>query len=154
LNDYWLLRLNSGGHKIWEQVYGGTGFDSLQSLDLTKDAGLILGGDSRSGNGGNKTSPNYGEQDYWIVKLGPDLLSMPPRLRAVPQTLNELSNSGFRLFLQGPSNVTCVVECREGTAAWIPLATNLLQSAESEIIDAGATNSPHRLYRARLVYEP
>jgi hypothetical protein len=148
--DYWLLRLDASGGKVWEQVFGGTGLDRLESLAMTVDAGLILGGNSTSVTNGNKTTLNYGFADYWILKLGPDALSVPPRLRTAPQSSSQIRTSGFRFYLQGLSNVAYVVDYRQASPTWVPLVTNTLQSAEVQLMDPGATNVSSRLYRARL----
>lgn len=69
-NDYWVLKLDSSGKKVWEQSYGGTSDDYLNSIQQTSDGGYILGGTSSSGISGNKTSTNYGGTgDYWVVKI-------------------------------------------------------------------------------------
>lgn len=74
--DLWLLRLNATGNKLWEQPFGGTGNDGGQGgvrpafVWETADGGFVVGGDSNSGPGGNKTTPQYGVQDWWILKLG------------------------------------------------------------------------------------
>jgi hypothetical protein len=68
-DDYWVVRTDSSGAKLWEASFGGATNDTLRSLELTDDGGCILGGNSLSGISGNKTSPNYGGTDIWIVKL-------------------------------------------------------------------------------------
>ena len=74
-NDLWLVRLDSDGNMLWDRSYGGTGFDGspsaepTASLSLTSDGGLIMGGSSQSGVGGNKSVPNYGVADLWVTKL-------------------------------------------------------------------------------------
>jgi hypothetical protein len=70
--DLWLVALDSGGNKIWEKSYGGTSGESFGACIPTSDGGYLLGGRSYSGASGNKTSGNFGSQDYWIVKLDPD----------------------------------------------------------------------------------
>src|SRR5204862_6358206 len=67
--DYWIVRLDSGGNKLWEKVYGGSGDDVLFSLQQTSDGGFVLAGASSSGADGNKSSPNYGGYDFWVVRL-------------------------------------------------------------------------------------
>jgi formylglycine-generating enzyme required for sulfatase activity len=66
--DYWLLKLDMNGNKQWEQVFGGTGLEFAQALEQTGDGGYLLGGGSGSGVSGNKTAPNWGDRDYWIIK--------------------------------------------------------------------------------------
>lgn len=68
-NDFWVVRLNASGAKLWDRSFGGTGADRLQSLQQTADGGFILGGVSLSGASGNKTSANYGLNDFWLVRL-------------------------------------------------------------------------------------
>ncbi len=67
--DFWLVRLDGNGTRLWDQSLGGTGYDALTALQQTSDGGFIIGGQSRSDPGGNKTSPNYGNADFWILKL-------------------------------------------------------------------------------------
>ncbi len=67
--DYWMVKVNANGNKQWEQSFGGATDDELYSLQQTSDGGYILGGGSDSTASGNKTSPNFGEYDYWLVKV-------------------------------------------------------------------------------------
>ena len=54
--------------KQWDKSFGGSGNDTLLSMQQTSDQGFLLGGYSDSGTGGNKTNPSFGLSDYWIVK--------------------------------------------------------------------------------------
>lgn len=67
--DYWLVKLDANGTKQWEQSFGGTGEETLASIQQTQDGGYVLGGHSTSGISGNKTAAGFGSSDYWIVKL-------------------------------------------------------------------------------------
>ena len=67
--DIWLVKVDANGNKQWEKVFGGTGGDYVRSVQPTGDGGYILGGDSYSGVSGNKTTPNQGDYDYWLVKV-------------------------------------------------------------------------------------
>ncbi|MEI2674903.1 MAG: T9SS type A sorting domain-containing protein [Chitinophagaceae bacterium] len=68
--DYWVVKVDSNGNTQWDLTLGGSGNDFLTCLDNTTDGGFILGGWSKSGISGVKTSPNYGfGGDYWIIKL-------------------------------------------------------------------------------------
>jgi hypothetical protein len=68
-SDYWLVRLDTDGNKLWERVYGGNSTEYLYDFQQTSDGGYILAGSSTSGVSGNKTSPNFGGQDFWIVRV-------------------------------------------------------------------------------------
>jgi hypothetical protein len=67
-DDYWIVRTDSLGNKIWDKRYGGADDELLATILQTSDKGFILGGYSGSGVGGDKTQPNRGFHDYWIVK--------------------------------------------------------------------------------------
>jgi hypothetical protein len=67
--DFWVVRINGAGEKLWDRSFGGTGDDMLFKLEQTSDGGFILGGTSTSGADGNKTSPRFGGEDFWIVRL-------------------------------------------------------------------------------------
>ena len=67
--DYWVVRLDANGNKLWDQSFGGSGNDSLYSIIQTADGGFLLGGTSSSPPSGNKTSANYGNSDFWVVRL-------------------------------------------------------------------------------------
>jgi len=69
-SDFWVVRLNAGGNKLWDKSFGGSNYDYLFSLQQTSDGGFILSGCSGSAVGtGNKTSPKYGSYDFWVVRL-------------------------------------------------------------------------------------
>ena len=67
--DFWVVRLDANGNKLWDKSYGGTGTDSASCILQTSDGGFLVGGISRSSTNGNKTSAPLGYQDYWIARL-------------------------------------------------------------------------------------
>jgi hypothetical protein len=70
--DYWIVKVDSLGHKKWDRDFGGSDGDILECLKQTPDGGFILGGRSLSGISGNKTTPLCGtwvSWDFWIVKI-------------------------------------------------------------------------------------
>ncbi|MBI2269131.1 MAG: hypothetical protein HYU69_02105 [Bacteroidetes bacterium] len=67
--DYWVVKTDSTGKKIWDRTYGGTQGDYLSSMCKVSDYSILLAGQSSSGIGGNKTSPNYSGVDYWVIKI-------------------------------------------------------------------------------------
>lgn len=70
--DYWVVKLKSSGDVEWQKTIGGIYVDELKSIHQTSDGGYILGGYSNSPESGNKTEPNFGLSDYWVVKLDKD----------------------------------------------------------------------------------
>jgi hypothetical protein len=72
IDDYWVVKTDATGNKQWDKRFGGTDYDELLSIQQTKDGGYILGGQSSSGIGGDKTEDSRGGEDYWIVKTDAD----------------------------------------------------------------------------------
>ena len=55
-----------------QRSIGGSSYDNLYAMSLTKDSGCILGGFSTSRKSGDKTEDtrgDFGVEDYWVVKL-------------------------------------------------------------------------------------
>ena len=67
--DYWVVKLNASGTKVWDKTYGGSQDDVLNSMQATHDGGFILGGNSSSGIGNEKSEACRGNFDYWLVKI-------------------------------------------------------------------------------------
>jgi hypothetical protein len=67
--DYWVLKLDKQGNKVWDKTYGGNGVDRLQSIDITATGGYIFGGASSSGVSGEKTQRSRGGEDYWVIAV-------------------------------------------------------------------------------------
>ena len=63
------MKLDASGARQWDRRFGGAADDRLFSLQPTSDGGYILGGDSASGVGGDKSEASRGVTDYWVVKL-------------------------------------------------------------------------------------
>jgi hypothetical protein len=67
--DYWIIKADSAGGKLWDARYGSDGGDFLFDIERTTDGGFILGGYSGGGISGDKTESNRGSADYWMVKI-------------------------------------------------------------------------------------
>lgn len=67
--DYWVVKLNESGVVEWERTYGGIYNDELCSIIEANEGGFIIGGSSNSPEGGIKNDRNFGEYDYWIIKI-------------------------------------------------------------------------------------
>lgn len=68
-SDYWIVKLDASGNKLWEKAFGGNNQDELFIVRQTSDGGYILGGSSNSSLSGDKSQPSQGDFDYWVVKL-------------------------------------------------------------------------------------
>jgi hypothetical protein len=67
-SDYWIVRLDTAGHKLWDKRYGGSFEDKLFTVLETTDGGFLLGGLTTSDSGFDVSQPTKGSMDYWIVK--------------------------------------------------------------------------------------
>ena len=67
--DGWLLRVDQYGNKIWDQSYGGNGWDELEEIGLLPDGNLLIFADSTSPSGSYKNSNTNGVNDYWALKV-------------------------------------------------------------------------------------
>ncbi len=68
-SDYWIVKLDKNGNKVWDKTYGGSDTEWLFDMQNTSDGGIIVGGISYSGISGEKSEPNLGKADYWVLKL-------------------------------------------------------------------------------------
>ncbi|MFK8060645.1 MAG: T9SS type A sorting domain-containing protein [Polaribacter sp.] len=74
-SDYWIVKLTSTGTVEWQKTIGGSKTDRwVKKIFQTQDGGYVLGGQSFSGSSasgpdGDKTEPNRGNGDYWVLKL-------------------------------------------------------------------------------------
>lgn len=73
--DYWIVKTDQSGNKIWDASFGGSGSDKLNDIYQTNDGGYILAGASNSDSSGEKSQNNWHDSfgfvtwDYWIVKI-------------------------------------------------------------------------------------
>ncbi|WP_277487636.1 T9SS type A sorting domain-containing protein [Catalinimonas alkaloidigena] len=67
--DYWIVKIDAEGHKVWDKTLGGSGDDFLRSLISTSDGGFLLGGNSNSPVSGDKSEDSKGSYDFWIIKI-------------------------------------------------------------------------------------
>jgi predicted secreted protein len=58
--DFWLVKTDASGNMMWNQTYGGTGYDGAWALVQTREGGYALVGST--------TSFGTGDLDFWLVK--------------------------------------------------------------------------------------
>ncbi|HNP49293.1 MAG TPA: hypothetical protein PKL85_10670, partial [Bacteroidia bacterium] len=71
INDYWIVKIDTGGSIIWQQSFGGSEDEVALSITNTTDGGYLVGGNSASADGdvSNHHGCNGCEDDLWILKL-------------------------------------------------------------------------------------
>ncbi len=67
--DYWVIKIDSLGNKQWDKDFGGTSVENFVSLAAVSSNKYLVGGTSFSGVSGNKTLPNKGGTDFWVILL-------------------------------------------------------------------------------------
>ena len=65
--DYWAVKIDASGTKVWERSYGGDEIDQAYAITKTNDGNFIIVGDSRSNS--DDVSSNYGSADTWAIKI-------------------------------------------------------------------------------------
>lgn len=68
-SDYWIVKIDDTGNKVWDRTFGGSSGDNPRSITLTPDGGYLLGGSSMSMGSGDKSEDSKGLSDYWVVKV-------------------------------------------------------------------------------------
>ena len=68
LNDFWMVKIDSTGKKLWDLTQGGIAEDYGYACRY-KDGYYYVGGDSYSQAGLDKTAANKGACDYWVIKV-------------------------------------------------------------------------------------
>jgi len=67
--DVIVSKLDKNGKELSQIILGGKGLDEVEKMIPTVDGGALLGIYSRSAIGGSKKTENFGEGDFYIVKL-------------------------------------------------------------------------------------
>ncbi|MCL5036576.1 MAG: T9SS C-terminal target domain-containing protein [Chloroflexi bacterium] len=65
--DYWVVKLDDEGTIEWQKCYGGSAYDSPNSIQQTADGGYIVAGQTQSND--DDVTGNHGANDYWVVKV-------------------------------------------------------------------------------------
>ncbi|NJN35293.1 MAG: hypothetical protein HC817_14630 [Saprospiraceae bacterium] len=70
-SDFWLVRIDSTGQKLWDRRFGGNGSEICYG-GIQNTEGYLLFGETNSGTSGDKTSTARGQSDFWLVQIRPD----------------------------------------------------------------------------------
>ncbi len=67
--DFWIFKIDANGNLLWEQSFGGSGYDYLLHLINTDDGGVIAVGDTESTDGDVIGHDPLHGRDSWVIKL-------------------------------------------------------------------------------------
>ncbi|WP_255070148.1 3-coathanger stack domain-containing protein [Lacihabitans sp. LS3-19] len=68
-SDVWLIKTDVDGNVHWDKSYGGNGYEGNVIIKQDIDSSYYFVSTSTSGISGHKTKSNYGQNDFWVVKL-------------------------------------------------------------------------------------
>jgi len=70
--DYWVIKIDANGNKIWDKIIGGTSGEYMYNSSVYADAdgGITFIGTTLSHDG--DITQNFGAYDMWMVKLNAD----------------------------------------------------------------------------------
>jgi gliding motility-associated-like protein len=69
--DFWLIRTDNQGNKLWDKTIGGNDYDQLNDLAWAPDGRVFLSGGTTSdgGTGDLNAEPARGLMDFWLGKF-------------------------------------------------------------------------------------
>ncbi|HEY8897901.1 MAG TPA: hypothetical protein VIM79_23915, partial [Niastella sp.] len=67
--DFWVVKLNSAGKKLWQRSFGGPGEELPGAITASTDGGFVVAGLAKA-DGGDVTGLN-GVMKGWVVKCKP-----------------------------------------------------------------------------------
>ncbi len=67
--DYWVIKTDAMGNVQWDNTYGGDTVDYLYDMIPLSTGGYVLAGLSASNISGEKSEPNQGSFDAWIIRI-------------------------------------------------------------------------------------
>jgi hypothetical protein len=96
-SDYWLVRTDPSGNKLYDYRFGGGGNDFCTGLSIISDSTFLAFGYSDSGSSSVKTAASKGWFDYWLIQFGvtdtttslPELTSGEMSLKIFPNPASE-----------------------------------------------------------------
>jgi gliding motility-associated-like protein len=71
--DFWIIRIDQNGNKIWDKTIGGDYYDQINDIELAPDGDVYISGGTRSkpGTGELSSDEARGNVDFWLIKMDP-----------------------------------------------------------------------------------
>ena len=70
-NDYWAVKIDANGNKVWDKTFGGSSIDASPTITNSSDGGFIIAGHSNSPLSGNKSAAPKGITIIGLLKSMP-----------------------------------------------------------------------------------
>ncbi|GAB3337861.1 hypothetical protein GCM10027299_49440 [Larkinella ripae] len=67
--DYWVVRIDASGQKLWDKTLGGNDHDECRAILATAQGGALLMGYTSSTNNEDIQDTLRGDSDYWLIQL-------------------------------------------------------------------------------------
>ncbi|NMM49666.1 T9SS type A sorting domain-containing protein [Marinigracilibium pacificum] len=105
--DFWILKVDPSGNKIWDRTIGGNNTDLPSSIIGNSDGGCTIVGSSSSTSSGDKSESSINGYDYWVVRLNDNgIILWENTIRSATElaqiaSLIEINNS---IFILGASS--------------------------------------------------
>jgi hypothetical protein len=75
-SDYYIVKLNNKGEKLWDKIIGSSLGENLYDLSFWGNDKIVLVGRNDSGESNDKFEPNYGGNDIWLVGINTNGLKL------------------------------------------------------------------------------
>ncbi|WP_299435767.1 hypothetical protein [uncultured Aquimarina sp.] len=162
--DFWVVKVNTEGTKVWEKSYGGSEIDVGYAIATTGNGKYVIVGDSRSNDG--DISEAKGNADLWMIQIdGNGNLIWEKSLggtefdtgRGIHKTQdggfiitgNSRSNTGDVNENQGQSDIWNIIIDNNGDVTWkstaggslSEFAVGCIETRDKKIIVAGSSES-------------
>jgi len=150
--DFWLIKTDENGNRLWSRTYGGTSTDFCESVQQTADGGYILAGWTYSFGAGNADfmvlkTDEYGDSLWCSIWGGPNA--------DVPKHVQQTSDGGYVVagyttsFGIGSENFRLLKMDQNGDSLWSRTYSGLyddycesaLQTSDGGYVLAGRTES-------------
>jgi hypothetical protein len=132
--DYWVVKVDAIGNKVWDKAFGGSSEDYLFTVQQTSDGGYILGGATSAPVSGNKTSPSYGDFDCWVVKT----------YASGNKQWDDIDGTVTQVALLSGTNLIATLTNEPFNFTWTnaPLGTNILTVVATDDRGDSVTSAP------------
>ncbi|MEO8085576.1 MAG: T9SS type A sorting domain-containing protein [Bacteroidota bacterium] len=122
LADIWLLKLDTSGNILWQQIFGGSYIDYSGSVSEALDSGFIIAGYTASTDG--DITNTHGSTDAWIIKTnGIGVLQWQKcyggSLEESAYSIQATSDGSFIFVGEAKSNDGDVISAHLGGEAWL-----------------------------------